>query len=126
MPHSTTLPTLAERIEIHGENLPLTDQLRATATEKISRLLRDDDGILRIRVDLQRDPAAAQEGEYIAKGQIELGGPDLLASVASNDPARSLEFLLENFDRQLRRRHSALRRNLPRSKALGSAGPTGA
>jgi len=65
-------------------------------------------------VDVEKD-ADADFFSYIAKGQIEMEGPNVLASVADENAARSVEFLLENFDRQLRRR------NLPRVRAMHRA-----
>jgi hypothetical protein len=52
---------------------------------------------------VERDPEP-NHGSFIAKGQIEIEGPNLLASVADENALKSVEFLLENFDRQLRRR----------------------
>lgn len=100
---------LAENIVFRDINVGLTAEARLMAFEKIARLLHHDDDILRIRIDLTQDAQASAEDRYTAKGELDLGGPTLLASVANAEPQRALDFLLERFDGQLRRRRCPAR-----------------
>lgn len=106
------IPTfIADRIVLRDLNAGLSAESRLAAVEKIARLVQQADDVVQIRVDLERDEhAVSDEHRFIAKGELVVTGPGVLASVASNEPLRSLDFLLERFDRQLRRRARALPR----------------
>ncbi|MEY4939861.1 MAG: hypothetical protein RIQ93_1596 [Verrucomicrobiota bacterium] len=95
---------LAAKLILRGVHLELTDALRAIATEKAGRLIRHHGDIVRVRLDLEFDQTRSVEHHFLAKGHIEIGGPDLLASVASEDGYKSLNLLMDKLDEQLRRR----------------------
>jgi putative sigma-54 modulation protein len=97
--------TLAEKLLIRGVHLELTDALRTYVAHKTSRLLRHNDHLVRLRVDLEHDKTAAVGQQFIAKGHIEIGGPDLIAAVTSDDAYKSLDLLVDKLDALLRRRH---------------------
>jgi putative sigma-54 modulation protein len=101
-------PTLAEpRIIVRGVHLDLTGALKTIAEEKVARLFRHQEHIIRVRLDLEHDKKRALHQAFIAKGHIEIRGPDLLASVASDDLYKSLDELIDKLDRMLRRRACA-------------------
>jgi putative sigma-54 modulation protein len=108
-----TSPSLGNKIIVRGVHLDLTEALRNAATEKTTRLLRHSDHIVRVRVDLEHDHTKGDRAAFIAKGHIEIAGPDLIASVASDDAYKSLDLLVDKLDRMLRERsrHRADRRN---------------
>ena len=83
MNHQPTPETLAAKVLVRGVHLELTDALRAAATEKAARLLRHNSHIVRIRVDLELTRGHGVPDKFIAKGHIEIGGPDLIASETS-------------------------------------------
>ncbi|HTO03801.1 MAG TPA: hypothetical protein VL069_08875 [Opitutus sp.] len=90
----------------------MSEAERSAAIERINRFAQGNPDIVRVCVDLECDAASAQPS-YIAKGQIEIGGPGILASVADHNALKSVEYLVENFDRQLRRRkHPRIRTSL--------------
>jgi len=115
----------AARIIVRGIHLELTNALRAAAIDKVSRLLRHNDHIIRIRIDLEYDKTRGIGDQFIAKGHIEIGGPDLIASVASDDGYKSLDLLVDKLDGLLRRRHGLHKdkRNHPRAVELDTALP---
>lgn len=99
------LPALNhDRLLLRGIHLDLTDALRASATRKAQQLLRLNDRIIRVRIDLERDATAAVDRQFIAKGHVEIGGPDLLASSASNDLYHAIGLMTDKLVRLLRRR----------------------
>ncbi len=99
-----TLTIATDKIEFRC-NSELTEAERTSAVEKFTRLAQEYSEIVRIYIDVEREEAHSDNpASFVAKGQIEVGGPDLLASVANGDALKCIEFLLENFDRQLRRR----------------------
>ena len=104
----------ADRLILRGVHVTLTDALRSSIQTKVERLFRHEGKILRIRIDVEHDKTKGIGHQFIAKGHIEIGGPDLLASVSSEDAYKSLDLLVDKLDELLRRRadtHQSKRRN---------------
>lgn len=97
---------LAAKIIVRGIHLDLTQALKDITVQKGAKLLRHNEHIIRLRIDLELDKTRGNNDQFIAKGHIEIGGPDLLASVASEDAYKSLDLLIDKLDRLLRRRHT--------------------
>lgn len=110
---------------IRGVHLDLTDALRQITMEKASRLLRHNDHILRIRIDLEHDKTRGAKDQFIAKGRIEISGPDLIASVHSEDAYKSVDLLVDKLDALLRERHGRRKdnRNHPHAAELDAPLP---
>ena len=110
------------RILVRGLHFNLKPALRATAEEKATRLLRHEEHIIRIRVDLEHDQTRVPSHAFVAKGHIEIRGPDLVASVESDDPQKSLDELIDKLDGMLRKRASAAKtkRHHPHSVEIPS------
>lgn len=96
-------PDAGAKVLLRGIHLTLTDALRDTLRSKASRLLRHEPRIDRIRIDLEHD-ATRGRAVFVAKGHIEIGGPDLVASVASEDAYKAADLLIDKLDRALMRR----------------------
>lgn len=93
---------IAEKILVTGIHLEITQALREIARQKAVRLLRHQTEILRIRISIEH--VNNDRAQFIAKGHIEISGPDLIASVASDDGYKSLDLLIDRLDRMLRER----------------------
>lgn len=104
--HKTPSPA-EPRIIIRGVHLDLTDALKAIATEKAVRLVRHQEHIIRVRLDLEYDKTRDPQEAFIAKGHLEIRGPDIVASVASDDLYKSIDRLIDKLDRMLRKRACA-------------------
>ena len=89
---------------LSGILMELTEALKNIAREKVSRLSRHEDRIVRVRVELEYDKTRGHENEFIAKGHVEIQGPDLICSVATEDCMKSLDLLVDKLDRMIRRR----------------------
>jgi putative sigma-54 modulation protein len=100
-------PPAAPRVIIRGVHLELTAALKAIAEEKAARLFRHQERIIRVRLDLEHDQTRAVTESFVAKGHIEIRGPDLIASVASDDLYKSIDELIDKLDRMLRKRATA-------------------
>ena len=94
---------LSEKLIANGIRLELTPALKLRIAEKVSRLLRHQPRIDRVRVDLELDQTRGMD-RFIAKGRIEIGGPDLIASVSDSDAYKALDLLVDKLDSSLRRR----------------------
>ncbi|HYP15900.1 MAG TPA: hypothetical protein VEQ65_01705 [Opitutus sp.] len=107
---------LAEKITFVDRDCGLSPEGRLAALEKLSRFVERHAAVARLAVEMERKPqGAAPEEEFIAKGELELGGPGTFTSVGASDPLQALEFLLAKFERQLRRHrgHSARMATVP-------------
>ncbi|MCF7688645.1 MAG: ribosome-associated translation inhibitor RaiA [Cephaloticoccus sp.] len=111
---------LAAKIIVSGIHLDLTKALKEGAQTRAARLLRHNDHIVRIRIDIDHDKTKGDGHLFIAKGQIEVRGPDLIASVTSEDAYKSLDLLVDKLDRLLRRKHREMKdkRNHPHDVEL--------
>lgn len=90
-------------IIISGQNLELTDALKAEVETKMEKLFKHQERIIRLRVDLEYAPNRHHQNEFIAKGRIEINGPDMVISIASDDMYKSIDELSEKLDRKIRR-----------------------
>ncbi len=94
-----------DSIRITGLNLELTEALKSSVNEKMAKLFKHNDRIIRLNVDLEYQPSRKHQGEFIAKGHIELRGPDIVVSVESDDLYKAIDTLEEKLTRQIRRKH---------------------
>jgi putative sigma-54 modulation protein len=101
-----TSSSAATRTLIRGIHLDLTPDLKEAIETKCARLFRHQDHIIRLRVDIELDKTKDIEHRFVAKGHIEIGGPDILASVSSDDAYKSMDLLTDKLDNLLRRRAS--------------------
>lgn len=63
-----------QEIIISGSHMELTSALKQTVTEKLHRLFKFDEPILRIRVELAFNHQKDAKGEHAAKGHVEVNG----------------------------------------------------
>lgn len=94
---------LAEKLIITGIHLELTAALRQRIADKVARLLRHEPRIDRVRIDLDNDKTKGLT-HFVAKGRIEIQGPDLIASVEDEDAYKTIDLLIDKLDAALRRR----------------------
>jgi putative sigma-54 modulation protein len=99
----------APRIIVRGIHLGLRDAIKSAAVEKATRLLRHQERIVRLRFDLEHDQTSDPAQAFIAKGHIEIHGPDLVASVSSDDLQKSLDGVIDKLDGMLRKRATVAR-----------------
>lgn len=97
------------KLLLRGTHLDLNDAAKALIETKAERLFRHEPRILRLRIDLERDVRGRNRG-FTAKGQVELAGPDLTASVVADTGPAAIALLIDTLDRMLRKRTSDLLR----------------
>jgi putative sigma-54 modulation protein len=98
-------------IIISGVHLELSDALKSIIHEKAEKLFRHDEHIIRLRVELEHAHAKDPQEAFIAKGHVEIHGPDIIASAASDDLYKSIDLLIQKLDRQITER---LKQNIKR------------
>src|SRR3954465_12779084 len=92
-------------IHIQGTDFPLTAAMMMIIREKFSVLLRHNERIVRVNVRLQQDQKRGKKHHYSATGQIEISGPDIVATVKGDEAYEVLDGLVEKLDEQLSQRH---------------------
>jgi putative sigma-54 modulation protein len=99
----------ASKLLLRGIHVSLTDAMKAALAAKAERLFRHEPRILRLRIDVERDLRGAVR-VFTAKGRIEIAGPDLTASVTTEDAYTSINLLIDKLDRLLRKRMTGVLR----------------
>jgi len=110
---------------VSGIHLELTPSLKTFVREKAERLFRHEERIIRMRVELECDRSLAVGIQFTAKGHIAINGPDMNASVQSDECHKAIAMLIDKLDRMLQRRHQLNRakRHDPRADELKAAIP---
>lgn len=113
------------KITMQGIHLELTEAMRSAIQEKFSGLLRHNDRIIRINVRLHSDQKLGHQHHYTATGEIEIGGPNPVATTEGTDAYQALDALAEKLDRLLERRHGQRKekRNHPHAVEWDSSLP---
>jgi len=94
----------ARDVIVSGIHLDLTPSLKTYVKDKVDRLFRHEDRIVRVRVELEFDGKNDVTRPFIAKGHITLHGPDFNCSVAADECHKSVDQLVDKLNRMLRRR----------------------
>jgi putative sigma-54 modulation protein len=89
---------------VSGIHLELTPSLKTFVREKAERLFRHEERIVRMRVELECDPRQSVSNRFSAKGHISIHGPNLNASVSSDECHKAISLLVDKLDRMLHRR----------------------
>lgn len=110
-----TTTNLDTKILMQGIHVELTEAMKNSIREKFAVLLRHNARIIRINVRVHRDQTLGQDSHFTASAQVEIGGPDIVASADSKDAYAALDELVDTLDRLLERRHGLRkdRRNHP-------------
>lgn len=103
-----------------GRHIELTDALKQFVEEKAEKLFRHETRIIRIRFELDFDNNHHKDRPFIAKGIIEINGPQMVVSEASHDMHKSIDEVIHKLDRKIRRRArlSRVKRNHPHEVEL--------
>jgi putative sigma-54 modulation protein len=89
---------------VSGIHLELTPSLKTFVREKVDRLFRHGERIVRLRVELEFDPKEEVGARFKAKGHIKIHGPDMNAAVASDECHKAVALVVDKLDRMLARR----------------------
>jgi putative sigma-54 modulation protein len=93
-----------EKLILSGLHLELTDALKNIVHAKTEKLFRHSASIIRARVELECLSHLHNAAEFVAKGHLDLEGPDIFVSVSTDDLYKSIDQLIDKLDRKLSRR----------------------
>ena len=103
---------------VSGIHLELTQSLKTFVSEKVERLFRHEERIVRIRVELECDPKQEVSKRFIAKGHVNIHGPDLNATVSSDECHKATAMLIDKLDRMLERRARMFKAKRHQARAI--------
>lgn len=94
----------AHELIVSGIHLDLTPSLKTFIHDKTERLFRHEEQIVRVRVEVEFDSEQDPQHRFTAKGHIEIHGPDMNATVTTDEAHKAVALLTDKLDRMLRRR----------------------
>ena len=88
-------------VVISGVHVDLTDSIKSVVNDKINKLFAHSSSIIRVRVILEASKNKTEGKEFIARGKVEIGGPDIEATASTDDLYKSIDDMVNKLDRQL-------------------------
>ncbi len=107
-------------IEITGRNVPVTDELRAHAARRLEKVARQLSPFARLELELLRERNPRVSDCDVAEGTLYLKGVTLRARDASPEMMHSLNLVVDELARQVKRHRDKLRHR--RDARVGEAG----
>ena len=106
------------QIEIKGRNVPITDELREHTERRLSKVARQVSDLARLEIEIFKEPNPRVTDCQVAEGTLYLKGVTLRARDASPEMLHSLNMMVDELARQVKRHRDKLRR---RREAQGDA-----
>jgi len=120
------------QIEIKGRNVPVTDDLRQHAERRLRKISRQVSDLAQLEIELSQEPnPRVAERREVAEATLYLKGVTLRACDASPQMLHSLNLVVDELARQVKRhRDQRRRRRKTRAalarRALGAIGESAA
>jgi putative sigma-54 modulation protein len=99
----------SHEVIVSGIHIDLTPALKTYVSEKVERLFRHEERIVRLRVELECDSKQQVSKRFTVKAHIQIHGPDINAHESAEDCYKAVDFLVDKLDRMLRRRSTELK-----------------
>jgi putative sigma-54 modulation protein len=90
-----------KEVIISGVHVSLTDALRERVHKKMEKLFGHAGKIIRIHVSLEYIQNRSKDDEFVAQGEVEVNGPNIVARASSDDLYKSIDMMANKLDRQL-------------------------
>ena len=97
------------QIAIKGRNVPVTDELRTHAERRLEKVARQISPLARLELELQKEPNPRVTDCQVAEGTLYLKGVTLRARDASPDMLHSLNLVVDELARQVKRHRDKVR-----------------
>ena len=91
------------RLEVKGKNFEVTPSLREYAQSKLKKLDKQLAEPTQVEVELSKEKNPSIADGAVAEGTIFTKGPTLRAREVSRDIRASIDLLVENLERQVKR-----------------------
>ena len=107
------------RIEIHGRNFEVTDELREHVNKRFGRVGKQVSELAILDVELCEERNPAIPDRMVAEATLHLKGVTLRARESSPDMAHSIHELSEDIRRQVKRHREKRRKRSQTRKLVG-------
>jgi putative sigma-54 modulation protein len=97
------------RIDIKGRNVPVNDELRLRAERRLAKVARQVSDLARLEIEVFREPNPRVSACFVAEGTLYLKGVTLRARDASPELNQSLNRMVDDLARQVKRHREKLR-----------------
>ena len=106
------------QIDIKGRNVPVTDEIRAHAERRLDKVARQVSDLARLEIEIfeERNPSIAER--EVVEATLYLKGVTLRAHDASREMGHSLNLVVDELARQVKR-HRDKRRKRREAHAAG-------
>jgi putative sigma-54 modulation protein len=91
------------QIDIKGRNVPVSDDLRRHAERRLDKVARQVSDLARLEIELSMEPNPRVSDCQVAEGTLYLKGRTLRARDASPDMLHSLNLMVDELARQVKR-----------------------
>src|SRR5271154_7025710 len=109
------------QIVIKGRNVPVTDDIRAHAERRLTKVSRQVSDLARLEIEIFREPNPRVADCHVAEGTLYLKGVTLRAHDASPEMRHSMNLMVDELARQVKRHRDKLRHRRDRSDIGGAA-----
>ncbi len=97
------------QIDIKGRNVPVTAELRDHAERRLAKVARQVSELARLEIEIFKEPNPRVADCHVAEGTLYLKGVTLRAQDASPDVHHSLNLMVDELARQVKRHRDKLR-----------------
>ena len=97
------------QIAIKGRNVPVTDDLREHAEKRLAKVARQVSDLARLEIEIFKEPNPRVADCQVAEGTLYLKGVTLRAHDASPEMLHSLNLMVDELARQVKRHRDKLR-----------------
>jgi putative sigma-54 modulation protein len=103
------------QIDIKGRNVPVTDELRGHVERRLRKVARQVSDLARLEIEIFKEPNPRVADCQVAEGTLYLKGVTLRARDATPEMAHSLNLIVDELARQVKRHRDKLRHRRDRA-----------
>ncbi len=108
------------QIDIKGRNVPVTDEIRAHAARRLDKVARQVSELARVEIEIFKEPNPRVADCHVAEATLYLKGVTLRARDRSPDLLHSLNLMVDELSRQVKR-HRDKRRHRREARAAAAS-----
>ena len=97
------------QIDIKGRNVPVTDDMRTHVERRLDKVARQVSDLARLEMEIFKEPNPRVSNCHVAEATLYLKGVTLRAHDASPDMLHSLNLVVDELARQVKRHRDKLR-----------------
>jgi putative sigma-54 modulation protein len=109
-------------IDIKGRNVPVTDDLRVHAERRLTKVARQVSDLARLEIEISKERNPRVADCHVVEGTLYLKGVTLRARDASPEVQHSMNLMIDELARQVKRHRDKLRKRRESHAAARNSG----